>query len=274
MKSAPSSDRDPLIAILLFFAVCLAIAWLAYSLVAFLHQKVPDTKPPADNSFLYVQPDRLPCLSYPHAIVPCGIHSNDELNEARKDPVLTAHYADVGTVWPISLGGNAIITAHISFRRGSDIVYTEKPSDFHVGGEILLTDGTNVIRSRCGNRFTFTLTRLMKTAPMPPDLAREIPQVIMPIPEELPPMTLVEVLFPVELPPFPRPELVPLPPVRVGGGLIPWFPPAVLTPLPLIPIHRRPLPVPVVFTPEMSAGWMMIGGVVFLWVAEKVRRSR
>ena len=85
------------------------------------------------------------------SVVAGGVYSLDELRAViARDPVVAAHYrsADLDRMKVVTLTtGKA---AYVSFRRGDTVRWTRqrvwlKP------GETVLTDGTTMIRARCGN---------------------------------------------------------------------------------------------------------------------------
>lgn len=85
------------------------------------------------------------------SVVAGGVYSPDELRAAiERDPVVAHHYrgADLDEMRPVTLtAGRA---AYVSYRDG-DRVYWTRGRVWLKAGETVLTDGTTVIRARCGN---------------------------------------------------------------------------------------------------------------------------
>jgi hypothetical protein len=89
---------------------------------------------------------------YSYSVIPGGVRSAKALETAlQHDPVAAAHYADfhVASVRLIRLARER--KAHVSYRLGNQIFWTRKEVILHPG-ETLLSDGTHLARTRCGNR--------------------------------------------------------------------------------------------------------------------------
>ena len=88
---------------------------------------------------------------YNGSVVRGGVYSADELRAAiHRDPVVALHYrgARLGEMQAVTLTtGKA---AYVSYRRG-DRVHWTRERVWLKAGETVLTDGTTVIRARCGN---------------------------------------------------------------------------------------------------------------------------
>jgi hypothetical protein len=174
----------------------------------------------------------------------------EDVEAARKDPLVAEHYRDIGIV------RSAVLKAdewdYASFwgdtpnaepgkylRAGRDgyvwtsIVWTSTPLLIHAGELILEDRAGNRIRARCGNRLS-AVPREPKAFVMPPEMEHEVPTVT--IPDDappLPPVSLQRALLPVpdlvafappvdELPVSPRgPWLPGLIPPMAGVGAIP-----------------------------------------------------
>lgn len=178
--------------------------------------------------------------NYPLSIIPGGAYSPQELlSWLRRDPVVRGHYHGFDGASVRLVAAHRDILAYVSYRRDNKVFWTHKPLRIPKG-ELLLTDGTNFARARCGNRLAETLppgTRLEE--PTPPEVALppftmamfrkgtipsgEPPEVAGPmVLPTLPPETLT-----LSTPPAPQTaatEIAPLPP-SVGP-----FVPAALTP--------------------------------------------
>jgi len=91
---------------------------------------------------------------YPYSVIPHGVESQQELQTAvHQDPVVTAHYSDfrVPAAHPIRLSREHQF--FVSYRVGNQIFWTRKKITLHAG-EMLLTDGEHLARTRCGNRLS------------------------------------------------------------------------------------------------------------------------
>lgn len=89
---------------------------------------------------------------YPFSVIPGGVYDPRELEKSmRGDPTLAAHYNDVQTDRLIAVRTQAPIKAYVSFRREGKICWTSRQVAIPAG-ELVLTDGHHLIRSRCGNR--------------------------------------------------------------------------------------------------------------------------
>ena len=89
---------------------------------------------------------------YPYSIVAGGVHSADDARAAvASDPVVARHYRDV----VIDALQVETVTSpravYVSYRRGNEVFWTKKKLVLHPG-EMLLSDGANQVRARCGNR--------------------------------------------------------------------------------------------------------------------------
>jgi hypothetical protein len=103
---------------------------------------------------------------YSYSVIPGGVLSAKALEIALPhDPVAAAHYADfhVESARPIRLARER--KAHVSYRLGNQIFWTREEVTLHAG-EALLSDGTNLVRTRCGNRIAAVPDG--PTAPMEP----------------------------------------------------------------------------------------------------------
>jgi hypothetical protein len=85
------------------------------------------------------------------SVVPGGVYSLEELRRAiDRDPVVARHYADVNLdemrVETLAAGR----AVYVSYRRG-DRVHWTRERVWLKPGETVLTDGTTMIRARCGN---------------------------------------------------------------------------------------------------------------------------
>ena len=89
---------------------------------------------------------------YPYSVVPGGVETPQELREAiHSDEVVAEHYADFDTsrARPVVLQASQLM--YVSYRIGRNIYWTKGRLAL-AKGELMLTDGRNMIRGRCGNR--------------------------------------------------------------------------------------------------------------------------
>lgn len=89
---------------------------------------------------------------FPFSVVPGGTISKAEvLAMVAKDPIVREHYKgiDLDKLKPYSLTQQAL--GYVSYRVGNRIYWTTRRL-YLKAGEILLSDGVNVLRGRCGNR--------------------------------------------------------------------------------------------------------------------------
>jgi hypothetical protein len=117
---------------------------------------------------------------YPYSVIPGGAYSPSELRYANEnDRLVREHYAG------FNLGAARLVTLsedrdqYVSFRLRDQIYWTR--NKLHIPrGEILLTDGRNYARTRCGNRLSNTpqanttvqqpSSRLLSLPPFRPEL--------------------------------------------------------------------------------------------------------
>lgn len=208
-----------------------------------------------------------PCVSYPHALVRCGVWSLEDVEAARADSMVAAHYADIGTVRPAVLKADE--WDYASFRQGAQTVWTARPLLIKAGELVLMDRAGNKIRARCGNRLS--PTKQYPAMPAPPELERDIPAVtvpgeapylpLLPIAQELiglPP--LVAFAPPVEEIPFTPVAPFGIPPVA-GVAAAPvefWLPPIIIARGPVI--HN---------TPEPDAFLMVVTAMVLVCATRK-----
>ena len=101
-------------------------------------------------------PLTLPRLVYPYSVVPGGVGSVVEARLAmNRDPIVARHYQDLHLDKAIMVTLADDQSAHVSYRIKDSIYWTRKKIRL-AKGEQLLTDGTTVVRARCGNRVSDT----------------------------------------------------------------------------------------------------------------------
>jgi hypothetical protein len=110
---------------------------------------------------------------YPYSVIPGGVQSTVELTDAAMhDPVVSEHYADFNMANAKLIRLTHDETAHVSYRMNNMIYWTQRTYLLHKG-ELLVTDGKNQARTRCGNRVAQVLpanARKPRVEPNPEEL--------------------------------------------------------------------------------------------------------
>jgi hypothetical protein len=159
---------------------------------------------------------------YPYSVVPGGVRSAAEIRAAEsQDSAVRAHYAGINVALAHMQRLDAAKLVYVSYRRGNRIFWTK--SALRLGkGETVITDGSNMLRARCGNRIS--------EAPMAPVEAPEA--AVAPAEMELPeapglPLPLDAAAMDLPLAPIPATaiEVPPAPPVIYAGGPGGYAPP-------------------------------------------------
>src|SRR6202030_3295202 len=89
---------------------------------------------------------------YPYSVIAGGAQSPQELREAvATDPVVAQHYADFDITNARRVTLDAPKLAYVSYRIGNKVFWTKHKLALRKG-EAMLSDGTNMARTRCGNR--------------------------------------------------------------------------------------------------------------------------
>jgi len=89
---------------------------------------------------------------YSYSVIPGGVSSAHSLRAAlHRDPIAAAHYVGFRVQDARLIRLTTERRAHVSYRIGDKIYWTRKEIILHAG-ETLLTDGTHLARTRCGNR--------------------------------------------------------------------------------------------------------------------------
>lgn len=155
---------------------------------------------------------------YPFSVVPGGVYNSREVADStRRDAVVREHYEgiDIERLHPARL--SEPIFAYVSYRKGNVVAWTDHQVEVPAQ-EVVLTDGTNLVRARCGNRIVIQKpeplpARMDPADPPPPDLVFESPLPgLAPSVVTLPPpprAEIAETRIPVEPPPNWQPPLVP-----------------------------------------------------------------
>jgi hypothetical protein len=93
---------------------------------------------------------------YPYSIVPGGVATRADLERrVTTDKVVARHYASFDIKKAHAVTVDKPRAVHVSYRKG-DKVYWTKNKVMLAQGETLLSDGTNEMRGRCGNRISDT----------------------------------------------------------------------------------------------------------------------
>jgi hypothetical protein len=93
---------------------------------------------------------------FPYSVIPGGVKNAQELRNALEhDPIAAAHYAgfDVNRTHVVRLASDEEM--YVSYRLNNRIYWTHKRLKL-LKGEMVITDGENVARTRCGNRLSAT----------------------------------------------------------------------------------------------------------------------
>jgi hypothetical protein len=157
--------RNPLAAALLLTVLLLAVLLAAKYKP---HRAVPvRANSPKAIGVRAQSPRRI----YPFSVIPGGVFSPAELREVlEKDAAAAAHYAgfDVNRAELIRL--EKPHSAYVSFRYGNRIFWTTHKVML-AKDEALLSDGSHLIRTRCGNRISFTREEPVIPAEEPDEFA-------------------------------------------------------------------------------------------------------
>jgi hypothetical protein len=89
---------------------------------------------------------------YPYSLIPGGVRNSFELSQSiAHDPVLAEHYRDIrpAAMFPLRLVTDT--EGYVSYRVGSHIYWTHHLVRIRKG-ELVLTDGSRMVRGRCGNQ--------------------------------------------------------------------------------------------------------------------------
>lgn len=158
---------------------------------------------------------------YPYSVVPGGVRSAKEVQDSiDRDPVVRAHYAGLVPATLLAMRLSRAIDAYASYRVGNRIYWTAHK--IHIpSGELVLSDGTRMIRSRCGNVLTFIGVPPIFPDPLP--RLRHEPPPAAPPPGTPPP----DVVFDYGMPPILWPPEMP---VIAKTAPPPYWPPPVLVP--------------------------------------------
>lgn len=227
---------------------------------------------------------------YPYSVIPGGASSAGELRNAiANDSIVRAHYADFAVANTRVERLKAPQAFYVSYRIGSNIFWTKNSVTIQAG-ETILSDGTHLARTRCGNRLSAVPAAPVAKIEVAPE-AMEAPAggtllATIAAPAEIPvtPVPLTEVAAPPPIAPAPPsgifPLLPPYLPVGFGGSSKPGgpvtTPPGPPTTPPSGPSGTPPTTppggTPPVPAPEPSALLMLAAGCAGVVLRNKLRQ--
>lgn len=122
------------------------------------------------------EPERIPRRVYAFSVIPGGAYSREELAVALKvDPVAAEHYAgfDASNASTRRLAEDTYV--YVSYRKGDRVYWTASKRRIPKG-ELVLSDGKHLARTRCGNRLSGIPESPVDHAPQPTELALNAPE--------------------------------------------------------------------------------------------------
>lgn len=211
---------------------------------------------------------------YPYSVIPGGAYSAEELRNAiEHDPLVAHHYAgfDLAKVRIIRLDSDRM--EYVSYRMGDHIFWTNRKLSLHKGEEVI-TDGTHLARTRCGNQLSDHAVKPTSAVQPSPEALNSPAATPEPAAE---PELLAGNYLPDEIPQLSAP-LIPAGGSSGGptGSLIPpvYFPvvggapPSGSSTPPVVP----PV-VPPINTPEPNSLVLLASGLGSLWAFARRRRT-
>lgn len=170
----------------------------------------------------------VPRLRYPYSVVDGGVHSVDDARRAMdEDRVVAAHYARLDLTRARLVTVDRPQRVHVSYRIGDRIYWTGRAVQLYAGEQII-TDGTVLIRARCGNCISTAPQAPVSPAEPPPsefdrvlDVPLDPPLVAAPTPPDAPQAFVppLAVMSGAPLAPLGAPFFDPVAPPGPGGGL-------------------------------------------------------
>jgi hypothetical protein len=220
---------------------------------------------------------------YPFSVIPGGIYDSKELSDSVElDPVVREHYKDVRPEVLWTTRTQKPVLAYVSYRKGDAVAWTRNKVRIPKG-ELVLTDGNNLIRARCGNRIRKLPPPLASAPPTsddePPVLIFESPSVgpLAPPPPQLRPVVPSEPFIPViSGPPIPygpsgTPPGSPSKPTPTPTPVPSFEPTPTSEPTPPPTSEPNPTPIPVI--PEPGTLVLIVSGLGGLWGLSRRRRG-
>ncbi len=122
--------------------------------------------PPVAMNELALTPDfRRGRTVFPYSVVPGGLQNQREVEDSiQSDPLVARHYGDLHIEKLLLQRTAAAMDVFVSYSLQNAIYWTSRR--IHLPkGELVLVDGKNMIRARCGNRIAFELPRKTPKAP-------------------------------------------------------------------------------------------------------------
>jgi len=157
--------------------VCLSLVCAALSLVLMYRIREAEREGVSPGQPQRAAP-KLPAIvralrpNYPYSVIPGGVYSPDELRRnVEKDPLVRNHYSgfDVRAARLVAASSDRL--QYASYRMNGQIYWTKRRLRIPKG-EILMTDGRNLARTRCGNRLSeVPVPETAQLEPEPPELS-------------------------------------------------------------------------------------------------------
>lgn len=160
-------------------------------------------------------------LVYPFSVIPGGVYEPKELAVSMaKDPSLREHYKDIKVENLVAVRTASPMLAQVSFRKAGAIHWTHGAVNIPAG-ELVLTDGSHMVRARCGNRIKLDGSNVHSgnTALTSEEMALEVPlpPIVPPAPQYQP--VVPPGVHPPDVGPQPSPQAyTPEPPAYVLFG--------------------------------------------------------
>ena len=197
-------------------------------------------------------------LAYPYSVVRGGVANPYELKRAMEyDRVVSQHFRgfDYQRAHLVKLTEEQAM--YVSYRIGDRVYWTRRKVSLH-RGETLITDGTIVARTRCGNRVA--AVPLDTGSPLEPSTDEFEQPFVLRDPDPTPPVLATASAAPDKLPP------AVITPVKGGGW---WF----IPPFAYIPSGGSGEPLAV--TPEPGSLLLISSGLAAVyWRSRKARRKK
>lgn len=220
------------------------------------------------NIVAALRPQSLQRVVYPYSVIPGGVSGREELAASvARDQTVAAHYADFGVDRARVVSAKETQFMHVAYRLQNKVFWTAKKLRIPKG-EMLISDGVNSARVRCGNR--------VSAAPMEPTSDEEPAIETFDFPdapagfESIPELPQTALLAPIG--PEPSLELIPTPGSDLGILELPPGPPRFSSIRePLSSMTQSP---PNIDAPEPATGSLFAAGLATLVALRVVRRKR